>query len=154
MSAATEAADLLRVFFKNYEAAQAVSALLEQVGSIENSIGEKQKLVAEADSSLATLREQSEAVQRDIEQARSAAVGILKAAQAEAAETLEKAKSDAQEVQAQAAEEVTAAQAQLSAARDELASVQAQAVVAAATLADINGKIDAARDAARRLIGG
>ena len=154
MSKATEAADLLRLFFKNFEAAATVIPMLEQAGSLENSIAEKTAISESLMGQIDTLRDQVAGMQRDLEDARTAADATVKAAEARAAEIVSEAEQRAEGI----AEAAVVAQ---EAADATLAEVAAQTETARAELATLEQKkaeteaaIAAELEAARKRLGG
>jgi chromosome segregation ATPase len=154
MTQATEAANLLITFFRHFEAAATLIPVLEQAGSIENSLAEKQVLVADLAGRLDTLNTQLEAAQRDLTDARTSAGKILADAKSKAAGIVEQAEGAAQAEKAEAARAAAEA-------TDQLAAIQAQIVVARSELAALEARkadqeaaIAAELEAARKRLGG
>lgn len=154
MSKATEAADLLKQFFRNFEAAASLIPLLDQVGSLENSLKEKQEASDALLGQMETYKGQVAALQRDLEGARESAVKVISNAKAEAEAIVAAAKAEAREHGKLAAEAVADLQAAADAAKNEVAAKRGELQAAEAALADVQARTASALELARKTFGG
>lgn len=138
---------ILKGLEKLHETAQALAGA-DQV------IAERTAKAEQLAAKVAELEAAAEQAQASIDQAKALAAPIIPGAQAQAASIVAAAEDAARQARAEAEGAVAAAQAELSAVRDDLASKRAQVLLAETELADIQSRITAALEQARKMFGG
>ena len=153
MSDLAQAADQLRLFFKNYEAAALVIPALDQLGSLDNAIADKRRLADAEQARLEDIEQKIVGANLDLETCRQDAAAVVDQAKAEAAELVAKAKAEAGEIAAAA----KAAQLTADVALDEAVKARDAALEEAKAAEDrrdqVNAEIEASLAAARARLG-
>lgn len=153
MSDLAQAADQLRLFFKNYEAAALVIPALEQLGSLDNAIADKRRLADAEQARLEDLEQKIVGANLDLETCRQDADAAIARAKAQAEAIVTEAKAEANKIAAAAkAVQLTADVALDEAVKARDAALE-EAKAAEERRDQVNAEIEASLAAARARLG-